>query len=105
MEQNRRRRQDLRSLADERSEIVHQKFSEQKAENGAATFTAMNHWTDDTGKPFLTEERTMQVRPAALPAGRLVIRLYRETVGDGRRSEARWRPGTCRHSLSAFGRS
>ena len=54
-------------------EIVHQKFAEQKTENGSATFTAVNHWNDDTGKPFLIEERTMQVGPAAPLAGRLVI--------------------------------
>lgn len=53
-------------------EIVHQKFTEKKADKDGAVFTSLTHWNDAAGKPILIEERTMALRPSAGPA-RLII--------------------------------
>ncbi len=53
-------------------EIVHQKFTGQKAGQDEATFTSITHWNDDTGKPMIVEERTMTFRRAKAPA-RLMV--------------------------------
>lgn len=53
-------------------EIVHQKFTEKKADKDGAVFTSLTHWNDAEGKPILIEERTMAFRPAAAPA-RLIV--------------------------------
>jgi hypothetical protein len=53
-------------------EIVHQKFSEQKADATSATFTSLTHWNDADGKPMVEEERIQTVRRGPAPA-RLVI--------------------------------
>jgi mono/diheme cytochrome c family protein/glucose/arabinose dehydrogenase len=52
--------------------IVHQRFANQQAGAGDASFTSVTHWNDDEGKPLLVEERTLAFAPAPAPA-RLVI--------------------------------
>ena len=50
-------------------EIVHQKFTEQKAGPDEATFTSLTNWDSDKGKPpLLVETRTMTFRRAPAPA-------------------------------------
>src|SRR5688500_12349546 len=39
-----------------KSEIVHQKFENQKADKDGASFTSVTHWNDESGKPILVEE-------------------------------------------------
>jgi hypothetical protein len=53
-------------------EIVHQKFTEEKADGDHGTFTSLTHWNDENGKPIIEEERTMTFRRPSGP-GRLVI--------------------------------
>jgi mono/diheme cytochrome c family protein/glucose/arabinose dehydrogenase len=53
-------------------EIVHQKFGKREAGGERAEFTSVTHWNDETGKPFLDEQRMTTVLPADPPA-RLVI--------------------------------
>jgi hypothetical protein len=55
-----------------KSEIVHQKFENQKADNESATFTSVTQWNDEAGMAILVEERTMAFRRGPSPA-RLVI--------------------------------
>jgi hypothetical protein len=43
-------------------EIVHQKFTERKADRDHAVFTSLTHWNDGADKPILEEERTTTVR-------------------------------------------
>jgi hypothetical protein len=52
-------------------EQIHQKFTEQKADADGATFTSLIHWTDETGKAFIEEERTMAFRKP--PQGAYVL--------------------------------
>ena len=50
-------------------DIVHQKFTEQKAGPDEATFTSLINWDSDKGKPpLLVETRTMTFRRAPAPA-------------------------------------
>ena len=53
-------------------DIVHKKFSDQKADTDEATFTSDTEWKLADGTPMLTEERTMTFHQAAAPA-RLMI--------------------------------
>jgi hypothetical protein len=53
-------------------EIVHQKFTERKAEHDQAVFTSLTHWNDTEGKPIIEEERTTVIRRTPGP-GRLLI--------------------------------
>ena len=55
-------------------EIVHEKFTAQKADHDAATFTSVTHWAAEPGTVLLDEERTTTVRRAHPPA-RLLIDL------------------------------
>jgi len=50
-------------------EIVHQKFTEQKAGPDEATFTSLANWDSDPGKPpLIVEQRTIAFRRAPTPA-------------------------------------
>ena len=53
-------------------EIVHRKFENQKADADSATFTSQTNWNDETGKPFITEVRTITLHRAPAPA-RLIV--------------------------------
>lgn len=53
-------------------EMVHQKFLDQKGGNGAASFTSLTHWNDESGQSIVEEQRTMEFRPGPAPA-RLLI--------------------------------
>jgi hypothetical protein len=54
-------------------DIVHEKFTQQKADADSATFTSLTKWVPDkSDKPVVEEERTISVRRGAAPL-RLVI--------------------------------
>ena len=54
-------------------DMVHQKFTEQKAGPDSATFTSLIHWDGDTAdKPIIIEERTLTFHRGPAPV-RLVI--------------------------------
>jgi hypothetical protein len=55
-----------------KGEIVHQRFTEQNADNDSATVTSLTHWNDAAGQPILVEERTMRFKRGPAPA-RLII--------------------------------
>lgn len=63
-------------------EIVVEKLENQKADADSATFTSVNDWNDEAGKPILTEERTMTFRRAAAPA-RLTIDFTSKLTATG----------------------
>jgi hypothetical protein len=48
-------------------DIIHQKFSDQKAGPNEATFTSATLWNDEAGKPIIEEARTMTVKKMAAP--------------------------------------
>ena len=54
-------------------EIVHQKFTEKKADKDGAVFTSLTHWNDADGKPILIEERTMALSPGRRAPARLIV--------------------------------
>jgi hypothetical protein len=55
------------------ADIVHQKFTEQKADAQSATITSLNHWLGTKeGEVILEEERTMSFLPAPNPAYALI---------------------------------
>ena len=48
-------------------EQIHRKFGLREADAAHATFTSLVDWTDESGRPILTEERAMTFRRAPLP--------------------------------------
>jgi hypothetical protein len=51
---------------------IHRKFKLQKADNNHATFTSVVDWTDENGKPFITEERKQTFLRAPGPAYEII---------------------------------
>jgi mono/diheme cytochrome c family protein/glucose/arabinose dehydrogenase len=64
-------------------EIVHQRFSEQMNNGKSALFTSVTHWNDESGKPFIVEQRTTTVRPVAAPGRLLIDVTFSLTAPDG----------------------
>lgn len=55
-------------------DMVHQKFAEQKTQNGmSATFTSVVHWMDEKGEPFMEEKRKFTVLPMEKAKGDLCM--------------------------------
>jgi hypothetical protein len=48
-------------------EQIHRKFTVQEADATHATFTSLVDWTDENGRPLVTEERTMTFRRVPAP--------------------------------------
>jgi putative membrane-bound dehydrogenase-like protein len=65
--------------------IVHQNFALQSAmpAKRSGTITAINHWNDDEGKPFVVEARTMRIAQAPEAEGRLVIDFVSKLTAQG----------------------
>ncbi len=80
-------------------DIVHQKFTDQKADADQATFTSLTHWIAEEGKPLIEEERTMTFRRAPAPA-RLIIDFSSKLECAQRRHQPRRRPRTRGRPLS-----
>ena len=53
-------------------EQIHRAFMAQKADADQASFTSQVDWTDENGKPLITEERTMTFRRAPAPVFQLI---------------------------------
>jgi len=53
-------------------EQIHRKFTVREADAGHATFTSLVDWTDENGKPLVTEERTMTFRRAEAPVYQII---------------------------------
>jgi putative membrane-bound dehydrogenase-like protein len=64
-------------------EIVHQRFADVMNNGKSAMFTSVTNWNDESGKPFIVEERTQTVRTIPAP-GRLIIDFTSKlTAPDG----------------------